>query len=75
MTAQDASYGQPEPLDGAMLAQCLDGVLAAGGCEAAAGRCKGRDAKLVDTDGQNKQECSHPSYPVERQANQVPESL
>ena len=42
-------YREPQPLQGPVPAQCLEGVLRAGGRKAAGGRRQGRDAELVET--------------------------
>lgn len=49
MAAEDASDGEVEALDRAMLAEGLKGVLGAGGCETAAGLLEGRDADLIES--------------------------
>lgn len=55
VTAQDASYGEVESLDGSVLLDGFDGVLRAGGCEAAAGRSQWRDESLVEADGKDEE--------------------
>ena len=47
MAAEDASDGEIEAFDGAVLAEGLEGVLGAGGRETAAGLLEGRDADLI----------------------------
>ena len=48
MTAGQTADGKPEPLQRAVLAQRLEGILRAGGREAARRRGKGRDAELIE---------------------------
>ena len=48
MAAQDALEGEPEALQRAILAEGLQGVLAAGGGEAAGGGLEWRDAQLIE---------------------------
>lgn len=51
MATKDAPDGEPRALDGAVLAQGFDGVLAAGGHKAAAWGREGGDARLVEING------------------------
>jgi len=53
MATADALHGEPQAFDGAVLAQRFDSVLRAGGREAARGRRVGRNALLIEADGQN----------------------
>ena len=53
MTAQKATYGQPESFDWPMLLNRLNGILAARGCKAAGRRCERRNAPLVKPDGKD----------------------
>lgn len=48
VAAQDAPYGKKEPFDRAVLAECLNGILRAGGGKATTGRFEGRQAYLVE---------------------------
>ena len=49
MAAEDASDGEIEAFDGAVLAEGLEGVLGAGGRETAAGLLEGGDADLIES--------------------------
>ena len=49
MTAEDAADGEVEAFDGAVLAESLEGVLGAGGCETAAGLFERGYADLVES--------------------------
>ena len=55
VAAAYASGGEPEAFDGAVDAQGFDGVLAAGGCEAAVRPEMGRDGKLIEPDWEDQQ--------------------
>ena len=56
VASQNAPDGQPKSLDGAVLFECLSGILATCGSKPARSRCKGRDAGLVEDDGQAQDE-------------------
>lgn len=55
MATQDAADGEVQSLEGAVLADGLDGILRAGGGEAARRAQHGRDAALVEVDGHEQQ--------------------
>lgn len=55
VAAQETAYGEVQPFCGAVLAQGFDGVLRAGGREAARGRGERRDKTLVEAYGGNQQ--------------------
>ena len=59
MTSQQSSYGEIQTLQRAVLAQCLDGILRAGGSKATRGRLEGRDAELIEAHQNNKWEGEH----------------
>ena len=48
MTTGNTLGGKPATLDDAILADCLDGILRAGGCVAARWRGEWRDTLLVE---------------------------
>ena len=48
MAAEDTAYGEVEAAGGAMLLQCLDGILRTGGGEAARGGCERRYTGTVE---------------------------
>ena len=56
MAAQQASQGEVEPLERAMLRERLDRILRAGGSEAAGGRGEWRHVALVAAYGRYEQE-------------------
>ena len=55
MAAQDAAAGQIEAFEGAVPLDGLDGVLRAGGGEAACGRKHGRDGHAIEVDGEEQE--------------------
>ena len=55
VATQDAADGQVQSFEGAVLADGFDGILRAGGGEAARGAQHGRDAALVEVDGHEQQ--------------------
>lgn len=63
-TAQDAPYGKPQPLEGTIFADSLNGILGTCRCKPAAGRRKGRDGYSIKADGKDK-------YPSEDMQNCV----
>ena len=50
MAAEDASDGEIQAFEGAVLAEGLKGILRAGGGETAAGLLEGGDADLIESD-------------------------
>ena len=52
MAAQDATHGKVEALECSMFLKGFNGVLRAGGREAARGRCQRADDTLIETDGE-----------------------
>lgn len=53
MTPQNATYGQIEPLEGAMFLQGFDSIGRTSGLIAAGGRGQGGDKLPIELDGQN----------------------
>ena len=62
MAAEQAFQGKPGTLERTVFPQCLDGILAASGCETARRRRQRRDEPLVDPNEQDEQ----PSQQVAR---------
>ena len=60
VTSQQAPYCQPEALQRAVLSERLFGILAARGRKAAGGWREGRDARLIEHDGQAHHEHNGP---------------
>lgn len=54
MAAEDASDGEVQAFEGAVLAEGLKGILRAGGGETAAGLLEGGDADLIESDQEDK---------------------
>lgn len=59
MAAKDAAHAQVEPLERAVFAECLKGILRTGGSEAAGWREQRRDAFLIETYQENERRVQH----------------
>ena len=55
VAAEDAADGEIETLEDAVLQNGFNGILGAGGGEAAGGRCQRGDESLIETDGEDEE--------------------
>ena len=66
MTAGQTADGKPEPLQRTVLAQRLEGILRAGGREAARRRGEGRNAELVEAHEHDQRQDADPLTDVQQ---------
>jgi len=71
MASGQAAHGEPQSLQGAVFAQRFEGILRAGGGEAARRGREGRDAELVEPHQHDQRKGAHPLKDAPRP---IPES-